>query len=91
LGKVRLPDLNLPHLNVFVTIYSQDLISRLQQLRLKIFDSHRDVIVGTRRQAASVNVIESRCKKVIAVFSPSFVNSKENVFLAKVSNYVIIL
>jgi hypothetical protein len=29
-----------------------------------------DVIMGTSRNAASVGVIENRCKKIVAVYSP---------------------
>ena len=48
----------------------------------------RDLVAGTVEHAASCNIIQERCKKVIAVFSASFFESKENKFLTDFAQYV---
>ena len=53
-----------------------------------VFVKERDLVAGTVEHAASCNIIQERCKKVIAVFSASFFDSKENKFLTDFAQYV---
>ena len=48
----------------------------------------RDLVAGTEEYAESCNIIHQRCKKVITVFSPSFSESNENIFLAELAQFV---
>ena len=48
----------------------------------------RDLVAGTVEHAASCNIIQERCKKVIAIFSPSFFQSQENKFLTDFAQFV---
>ena len=45
-------------------------------------------MAGTVEHAASSDIIQERCKKVIAIFSPSFLKSRENEFLSNFAQYV---
>ena len=53
-----------------------------------MFVKERDIVAGTLEHAESCKIIQERCKKVIAVFSPSFFQSKENKFLTNFAQYV---
>ena len=48
----------------------------------------RDLVAGTLEHAMSCNIIQQRCKKVIAVFSSSFFESNESRFLANFAQFV---
>ena len=48
----------------------------------------RDLVAGTLEHAMSCNIIQQRCKKVIAVFSSSFFESNESIFLAYFAQFV---
>ena len=61
---------------------------RITTLFLLVFVPERDLVAGTVEHAASCNIIQERCKKVIAVFSSSFFQSKENRFLTDFAQYV---
>ena len=45
-------------------------------------------MAGTVEHAASSDIIQERCKKVIAIFSPSFLKSRENEFLTNFAQYI---
>ena len=53
-----------------------------------MFVPDRDLVAGTVEHAASCSIIQERCKKVIAIFSPSFFQSRENKFLTDYAQYV---
>ena len=46
-----------------------------------VFVPERDLVAGTVGHEASSNIIQERCEKLIAIFSPSFFESQENKFL----------
>ena len=48
----------------------------------------RDIVAGSLEHAESCKIIQERCKKVIAVFSPSFFQSNENKFLTNFAQYI---
>ena len=55
---------------------------------LIVFVPERDLVAGTVEHAASSDIIQERCKKVVAIFSPSFLKSRENEFLSNFAQYV---
>ena len=48
----------------------------------------RDIVAGSLEHAESCKIIQERCKKVIAVFSPSFFQSNENKFFTNFAQYI---
>ena len=48
----------------------------------------RDLVAGTVELGKSCNIIQQRCKKVIAIFSSSFLESNENLFLTEFAQFV---
>ena len=48
----------------------------------------RDLVTGTVENAADCDIIQKRCKKVLAIFSPTFFKSKEIKFLTDFANHV---
>jgi len=65
-------------------------VQRMETAGLKVFVPQRDLCVGTAEHVASVDLIKERCDKVVAIFSPSFVKSRENLFLANFAQHVAI-
>ena len=45
------------------------------------FVPQRDLVAGTVHDAVSFNIIKKRCRKILALFSLSFLNSEEGVLL----------
>lgn len=45
-------------------------------------------MAGTMEHAASVDIIEKRCDRVLMIVSPSFLKSKTNTFLTNFTNFV---
>ncbi len=65
-------------------------VQRMEAAGLKVFVPQRDLCAGTAEHAASVDLIKERCDKVVAIFSPSFVKSSGNLFLANFAQHVAI-
>jgi len=70
--------------------FSMHVVQRMETAGLKVFVPQRDLCVGTAEHVASVDLIKERCDKVVAIFSPSFVKSRENLFLANFAQHVAI-
>ena len=59
--------------------FTQWMVNRLEDtFNLKIYWPLRDLMAGTMEREQNCKIIEERCKKVIAVFSPSFEHSDLN-------------
>ena len=55
------------------------MVNKLEQkFNLRIYWPSRDLMAGTMEREQNCRIIEERCKKVIAVFSPSFYQSDLN-------------
>ena len=65
-------------------------VQRMEAAGLKVFVPQRDLCAGTAEHVASVDLIKERCDKVVAIFSPSFVKSRGNLFLANFAQHVAI-
>lgn len=61
--------------------FGSHLIQRCEDAGLKVFVPQRDLVAGTVEHETSSKIISERCRKVIAVFSPSFLSSERNMFL----------
>ena len=59
--------------------FTEWMVNRLEDtFNLKIYWPLRDLMAGTMEREQNCKIIEERCKKVIAVFSPSFEHSDLN-------------
>lgn len=63
------------------TAFGEYVIERMEAVGLKVFMPMRDLKAGTIEHSASAEIISDRCRKVVAIFSPSFLESNENMFL----------
>ena len=61
--------------------FGSHLIERCEDAGLKMFVPQRDLVAGTIEHETSSKIISERCRKVIAVFSPTFLESERNMFL----------
>ena len=48
----------------------------------------RDLVAGTIEHSASVEIISRRCERVLALFSPSFMESAENKLYTDLAQYL---
>ena len=68
--------------------FGAHLIQRCEDAGLKVFVPQRDLVAGTVEHETSSKIISERCRKVIAVFSPSFLTSERNMFLTGFAQHV---
>ena len=68
--------------------FGAHLIQRCEDAGLKVFVPQRDLVAGTVEHETSSKIISERCRKVIAVFSPSFLQSERNMFLTGFAQHV---
>jgi len=65
-----------------------DIVKNLEAQGLKIIVKDRDLLGGTFEHAAVMQLISSRCTKLIPIFSPSFFSSEYNTFLANFAQHL---
>ena len=68
--------------------FGSHLIERLEEAGLKVFVPWRDLVAGTVEHETSSKIIAERCRKVVAVFSPSFLESERSMFLTGFAQHV---
>jgi len=83
----------LPVYDAFV-LYGEDdqelvreIVTNLEAQGLKIVIKDRDLLGGTFEHAAVMELISSRCTKLLPVFTPSFFSSEYNKFLANFAQH----
>jgi len=65
-----------------------DIVRNLEAQGLKIIVKDRDLLGGTFEHAAVMQLISTRCKKLVPIFSPSFFSSEYNTFLANFAQHL---
>lgn len=55
---------------------------------MQVFDPERDLLGGTMSHAASAQIIEQRCKKLVPVLSASFFQRAQNQYLLDLAGFV---
>jgi len=65
-----------------------DIVKNLEAQGLKIIVKDRDLLGGTFEHAAVMQLISSRCTKLVPIFSPSFFSSEYNTFLANFAQHL---
>jgi len=65
-----------------------DIVRNLEAQGLKIIVKDRDLLGGTFEHAAVMQLISSRCTKLVPIFSPSFFSSEYNTFLANFAQHL---
>lgn len=75
------------HFDAFVCYTTEDfdfvrqMMYRLEKVEgLKLCITHRDLMPGASKYVIMAKLIEERCRKMIIVLSPDYINSKECVF-----------
>jgi hypothetical protein len=84
----------LPVYDAFILYGEEDseiigeIVSNLEAQGLKIVIKDRDLLGGTFEHAAVMQLISSRCTKLLPFFSPSFFRSEYNTFLANFAQHL---
>jgi len=65
-----------------------DIVRNLEAQGLKIIVKDRDLLGGTFEHAAVMQLISTRCKKLVPIFTPSFFSSEYNTFLANFAQHL---
>jgi len=75
----------LPQIDALVLYGQEDerfveyLVERMEKIGLKVFFPPRDLRAGMIEHATRADIIAKRCKKVVAVISPSFCQDNKNI------------
>jgi len=84
----------LPVYDAFILYGEEDseiigeIVRNLEAQGLKIVIKDRDLLGGTFEHAAVMQLISSRCNKLLPFFSPSFFRSEYNTFLANFAQHL---
>lgn len=68
--------------------FAEHLVLRMESAGLKVFVLQRDLTVGSVEHAAASRIVEKQCDKVVAILSPAFLESPQNLFLTEFAQYV---
>nr|XP_040583912.1 myeloid differentiation primary response protein MyD88-like [Lepeophtheirus salmonis] len=61
--------------------FGMHVVERLEQSGKKVFLYDRDLIIGAIEHEAAMEIVRARCKKVIALLTPTFHKNKISLFL----------
>lgn len=75
------------------TSFAEHVVQRMEAkgVDLKVFFPLRDLKAGTIQHAAQADIISARCRKVVAIFSQSFADSPDNMFLTQFAQHISIM
>ena len=63
------------------------MVTRMEKIGLRVFYPPRDLRAGMIELAQRTDIIAERCKKVVAVISPTFCSSRQNLYDVDTSLY----
>eukprot|EP00096_Caligus_rogercresseyi_P013698 TRINITY_DN6306_c0_g1_i1.p1 TRINITY_DN6306_c0_g1~~TRINITY_DN6306_c0_g1_i1.p1 ORF type:complete len:398 (-),score=96.98 TRINITY_DN6306_c0_g1_i1:37-1230(-) len=61
--------------------FGMHVVERLESAGKKVFLYDRDLIIGAIEQEAAMRIVRARCRKVIAILTPTFHQNKKSLFL----------